>query len=220
MTTLSSLDLLTTTRTVRKRLDLERPVDFELIRRCIDVALQAPSASNSQPWHFMVVQDPGQRLEIAKIYRRAFKIYRDAPNSVHAAAEQSHGKQKQQFERIVDSATYLAENLERVPALVIPCFEGRVDLAIPAVAQAMQATAYASIMPAAWSFMLAGRLFKLGCALTTMHLLYERETAQVLGIPHERISQACLLAVAHTKGETFKPAPRKPVDEVIHVDDW
>jgi nitroreductase len=220
MKDLSALELLTTTRTVRKRLDLERPVDLQLIRRCIEIAIQAPSASNSQPWHFVVVQDPGQRAELAKIYRRAFKVYRDLPVSVHALAEQSQGEQKQQMERIVDSATFLAENLERVPTLVIPCFEGRVDLAVPGLAQVMQATSYASILPAAWSFMLAGRLFGLGCALTTMHLLYERETAEVLGIPYERVSQACLLAVAHAKGEDFKPAPRKPVDEIIHVDDW
>ena len=168
----------------------------------------------------MIVQDPGQRLELAKIYRKAFEVYRDLPVSVHAAAEKSHGVQREQFERIVDSASYLAENLERVPVLVIPCFEGRVDLAVPGLSQVMQATSYASIMPAAWSFMLAGRLFGLGSALTTMHLLREQETAQVLGIPYERVSQACLLAVAHTKGESFKPAPRKPVDEVIHVDDW
>ncbi len=220
MLELSNLELLTTTRTVRKRLDFERPVELSVIQRCLEIAVQAPSASNMQPWHFMVVKDEGQRREIAKIYRKAFKSYKDLPVSVHAIAEQSRGEKKQQMERIVDSAAYLAENLERVPVLVIPCFEGRVDMAIPGVAQCMQATSYASIMPAAWSFMLAGRMFGLGCALTTMHLLYEREAAEVLGIPYERVSQAALLAVAYSKGDKFKPAPRKAVSELIHIDDW
>jgi nitroreductase len=213
-------ELLTTTRTVRKRLDLSRPVALDLIRECLEIALQAPSGSNAQGWHFVVVQDEGQKHELARIYRKAFHTYRALPQSAHALAEVAEGDDKPRMERVVDSAEYLAENLERVPTLLIPCFEGRVDVLPPPVANAAQASAFASIYPAAWSFILAARSRGLGCALTTVHLLREREAAEVLGIPYARVTQAGLVAVGYYTGSGFKPAPRKPLDSLLHLDDW
>jgi nitroreductase len=213
-------ELLTTTRTVRKRLDLERPVPLSLIRECLEIALQAPTASNAQTWHFMVVQDPGQKAALAELYRKAFAVYRHLPISVHALAQASRGPQQALMNRVADSAGYLAENLERVPVLIIPCMEGRCDRLAPPFANVAQASAFASIYPAAWSFALAGRTRGLGCALTTMHLLHEREAATILGIPYDDITQTALLAVGYTTGNHFRPAPRKPLDDILHLDDW
>lgn len=213
-------ELLTTTRTVRKRLDLERPVDLEIVRECLQIALQAPTASNSQPWHFVVVENAEQRALLGALYKKAFAFYRTLPMSAHAAARASQGEHKAQMERIADSADYLAEHMHRVPLLVIPCFEGRVDSMPPPFAQVAHASAYASIFPAVWSLILAGRTRGLGMALTTVHLVHEREAAEILGIAYDRVSQACLLGVGHTIGSEFRPAPRKPLDSVLHLDDW
>lgn len=213
-------ELLTTTRTVRKRLDLDRPVELPVLRECIEIALQAPSQSNSQPWHFVVVLDEGQRREIGAIYKKCFEVYRKVPQSAYALAAAREGVERERMERVADSAEYLAENMHRVPAIVIPCFAGRVDSLTPPIANVAQAGFFASILPATWSFILAAHLRGLGSALTTMHLLRERETADVLGIPYQEITQTCLLPVGYIKGGGFRPAPRGSVDSVIHVDDW
>lgn len=213
-------ELLTTTRTVRKRLDFERPVPLALIRECLEIALQAPTASNAQTWHFIVVQDAAQKAALAVLYRKAFAVYRHLPISVHALAQTSRGDRQAQMNRVADSAEYLAENLERVPVLIIPCVEGRYDTLVPPLANVAQASAFASIYPATWSFALAGRTRGLGCALTTMHLLREREAATILGIPYADITQTALLAVGYAKGDHFRPAPRKPLDDILHLDDW
>ncbi len=213
-------ELLTTTRTVRKRLDLDRPVPRALIEECLRIALQAPTASNAQTWHFVLVEDREQKAAIAALYRKAYAVYQELPISAHALATTNEGARKRQLERVASSADYLAENLERVPALLIPCVEGRYDRLPPPFANAAQASAFASIYPAAWSFMLAGRTRGLGCALTTVHLMRERDAATILGIPYDRVTQAALLAVAYVKGDHFKPAPRKALHEVLHLDDW
>jgi nitroreductase len=116
----------------------------------------------------------------------------------------------------MDSSAYLAEHLHEVPVLVIPCLEGRIEDA-PLLEQAV---GWASIIPAAWSFMLAARGRGLGTSWTSLHLAYEREAAAVLGIPYEQVMQVGLIPVAHTLGEDFKPAQRKPRSERVHWDRW
>ena len=172
--------LLTTTRSVRKRLDLARPVDPALLERAIEIALQAPTGSNSQGWHFVVVSDAEKRARIGALYRRAFEAYVNMPNAFRdtLAAEDPRARQ---LPRIVDSATYLAHHLHEVPVLVIACIEGRVENA-GALAQASH---YGSILPAVWSLMLALRARGLGSAWTTLHVMYEREVA-VIAVPDEK----------------------------------
>ena len=218
---LSPDSLLTTTRAVRKRLDFDRPVDPQLIRECLEVALQAPSGSNSQGWHFVVVTDAAKRQRIGELYSKGFDLYRNMQQSAHALAEaQTEDADARQMERVVDSAEYLAANLHRAPVMVIPCVEGRTDALQGRAAVIAHASQYGSVLPAFWSFMLAARARGLGTAWTTIHLMFEEEIAELLGIPYADITQAGLSPVAHTMGTDFKAARRKSLDGVMHVDTW
>ena len=202
-------ELLSTTRAVRKRLDLERPVEREVLEECLRLAQQAPTASYSQNWHFVVVTDAGEREALADIWRRGAAAYLE--HRAEAAAEQGG-----QVARIVDAVTHLATHLHEVPVHVIPCVEGRTENT-PVV---LQAARWASIFPAAWSFMLAARSRGLGTVLTSFHLVHEREAAELLGIPYEQVMQAALIPVAYTLGTDFKPGRRNPLDTIVHWDRW
>lgn len=211
--------LLTTTRAVRKRLDFERPVPMELVRECIEIALQAPTGSNAQGWHFVVVRDEGKRARLAEIYRKAWEQYPALPSSVMNVHKDDPSMTQIQ-ERIASSADYLAAHLERVPVFVIPCIAGRFDSVPPPFATLAQASMYGSILPAVWSFMLAARARGLGTCWTSLHLWYEEEAAGILGIPYAEVTQCALIPVAFTKGTDFKPGRRKPLDPILHVDRW
>lgn len=212
--------LLSTTRAVRKRLDLDRPVEMDVIRDCLELALQAPTGSNAQGWHFVVVTDAAKRARIGELYAAAFEDYRKMPFSAHAIADGLGEADRRQQERVVDSAEYLAANLGRVPVHLIPCVTGRVDRLNGPMAHLAQASVYGSILPATWSFMLAARARGLGTAWTTLHLSHEVEVARLLGIPHDEVMQVALIACAYAKGTEFKPARRRPLDAVLHVDGW
>jgi nitroreductase len=208
-------ELLTTTRAVRQRLDFDRPVERSVIETCLAVALQAPTGGNRQRWHFVVVTDPARRRAIAELYRKAWAVYLTLPTAAPNLHFDDPTREAVQ-RRVGASAQYLADNLERVPVLVIPCFPGRVD-GQPA---RVQAGAWGSILPAVWSFMLAARARGLGTAWTTLHLLHEREAADLLGIPHDEYTQAALIPVAYTLGTRFKPAHREPLARFLHWDAW
>ena len=214
-------ELLTTTRAVRKRLDLERPVDLEIIKECMAVATQAPTGGNTQGWHFVIVMDAGKRAALAELYRKAWKIYRQSPGSVFDLfAKEPEGARKRQLGRVAESADYLVEHLHRVPVHVIPCAGGRVEQIVGNFAGVGLASVYGSILPATWSFMLAARARGLGTAWTTCHLMYEKEAAEILAIPYAKFSQVALIATAYSIGTSFKPSLRKPVEEVLHIDQW
>jgi nitroreductase len=217
---MSTLDLtpdqlLTTTRSVRKRLDLTRPVAPEVVRECLEVALQAPTGGNLQTWHFVAVSDAGKRQQLGDIYRRGWDQYTSQLPPVPARLAADPERAATQG-RVRTSADYLSEHMHEVPVLLIPCAWGRVD-GQPA---AVQAGYWGSLFPAVWSFMLAARARGLGTALTTVHLQFEREAAAVLNIPYERVTQAGLIPVAYTVGTDFAPAPRAPLDTVLHWDAW
>ena len=211
--------LLTTTRAVRKRLDFERPLDLALVKECLEIALQAPTGSNAQGWHFVVVSDAAKRRALAELYRKAWAVYRNMPFAAHHVHANDPSMTAVQA-RVVDSAQYLAENLERVPVHVIPCVAGRFE-AVPAPMSVLaQASAYGSILPAVWSFMLAARARGLGTSWTTLHLWHEPEAARLLGIPAD-VTQCALIPVAHVKGKPeFEAGPRKPLDRVLHMNGW
>lgn len=179
------------------------------------MALQAPSGSNAQGWHFVVVTDAEARGRIAELYRRAFELYRASPVAADGLEQDDPARASVQ-RRVMGSAEHLAAHLHRVPVHVIPCFSGRID-GTPA---ARQAGAWGSILPAVWSFMLAARARGLGTSLTTLHLRYEREVAAVLGIPYDSVTQAALVPTAYTQGTDFRPASRRPLDEVLHLESW
>ena len=206
---LSPDELLTTTRSVRKRLDLSRPVPIELVRESLEVALQAPTGSNQQGWHWLVVTDPELRMRIGEYYRQSYAAYA----SQRGAVRGSEGKQAATA-RVVSSADWLAERMGEVPVHVIAAIHAGEDL--PA---SNQAGLWGSLLPAAWSYQLAARARGLGTAWTTLHLVYEKEIAELLGMP-PNVRQGVLLPTAYYTGETFKPAHREPLDTVLHVDGW
>jgi nitroreductase len=205
--------LLTTTRSVRKRLDLDRPVESSIVEECIEIAMQAPTGTNAQNWAFVVVTDAEKRRAIADAYRRGMETMTSSgyPPPLPEGDPREHVMPK-----VMDSASYLSEILERVPVHVIPCVQGRVE-SVPLVVA--QASTYGSILPAAWSFMLALRARGLGTAWTTIHLFHEAEIASLLGIPNDW-TQTALFPVAYYTGDDFKPAHRLPATEMTHWDSW
>ncbi|NYD68647.1 nitroreductase family protein [Agromyces atrinae] len=202
---LSLDELLTTTRAVRKRLDLERPVPIEVIRDALEIALQAPSGGNRQKWHWIIVTDPEQRRIVAKYYAAAYAEYaKNQPENVTAERE-----------RILSSSTHLANVIDQVPVLII----GAIDTGTAELPAANQAGTWGSVLPAAWNLALALRARGLGSTWTTLHLAHEREVAEALGLP-DTVHQGVLLPVAYTKGVDFKPGPRVSLDDVVHLDRW
>ena len=201
--------VLTTTRSVRRRLDLRRPVDPAVLQECLDIAVQAPAGGNLARYHFVVVTDPVKRTAVAEHYRRVFF---DEYLPRRSGVTPDIPEREQQF---TDSATYLAQHLHEVPVLVIPCVEGRLEDKGPMV----RAAAYGNILPAAWSFMLALRARGLVSAWTTLHIRYEREVGALLGIP-ETVTQAALIPVAHSTGGDFRAARRVPARERTYWDAW
>jgi nitroreductase len=206
--------LLTTTRAVRKRLDLERPVPRAIINECLEIAVQAPTASNSQTWRWMVVDDPQRRAQIADLYRLAMQDRQSVTESWDDTKAEE--RISAQTRRVLDSAGYLSQHLHEVPVLVIPCVEGR---PAPDAAPASLSAIYGSIMPAVWSFQLALRARGLGSVFTSVLGFREREVAQLLGIP-DNVMQVAMIPVAYTKGTDFKRVERPPVSGITHWNDW
>lgn len=211
---LSATDMLTSTRSVRKRLDLDTPVPHEIIGQCIDIALQAPSGSNRQGWQWMVVTEPELKKGLADIYRPIWQAYSD---SGRAPFEEGDPRASQ-MTRIISSAQHLANHMQDVPTLVIPLIEGRAEENTTTIAQAGM---WGSIIPAAWSFMLALREHGLVSAYTTIHLGGEQAAAELLGIPYDDWTQAALIPVAYPLGGTdFRQANRLPAADLIHRERW
>jgi nitroreductase len=201
--------LLTTTRAVRKRIDRERPVEPEVVEECLRLASQAPSGGNNQRWRWMVVVDADKKKVVAERYAESFARY-IAPRKAQLRPDDERGH------RMVESASYLADHMAEMPLLVIPC---TLDQLGPAANAEQRASLYGSIFPAIWSFQLALRSRGLGSALTTLHLDYDREVGEALGIP-ETVTQVALLPVGYYTGEDFKIAPRRPVEEITYWDTW
>jgi nitroreductase len=200
---LASIDhLLTTTRSVRKRLDTTREVDMSVVRECINLAIQAPDGGNLGKYHFLVITDAEKRATIAGYYKKSFDAYLATQKDSYAG-------------RIYDSASHLAENLKDVPVYILTCTEGRVDT----LGAMSQAARYGSILPATWSLMLALRSRGIGAAWTTLHLACEKEIAELLDIPHD-VTQGALLPVAYYTGEDFKPGKRIPAEQRTYYDGW
>src|SRR6478609_3774988 len=208
---LSPDELLSTTRCVRRRLDLERPVEREVLEECLRLAQQAPTAGYAEDWHFVVVTDADKRLALAELWRAGGRRYLgvDDPTELPAVVPPDR-------KRLVESVVHLYEHLHEVPVHVIPCIQGRTD----GKSLLQQAGRWTTIAPATWSFMLAARSRGLGTCMTSFHLFHEREAAEILAIPYAKIMQTALLPVAYSIGTDFKPARRKPLDTMAHWERW
>ena len=207
--------LLSTTRSVRKRLDLTRPVEMGLLRECIELAAQAPTGGNNQGWHFVVVTDADKRRQLGEWYAAGFAAMYGNPDAALARLPEDDPAYVETTRKVISSAQYLADHMAEVPVHVIPVIAGRTD-GLPV---AWQAAVWGSLLPAAWSFMLAARSRGLGTCFTTLHLLQEQAAAELLGLP-ETVMQGALIPVAHTLGTDFRPGPRRDLDRIIHVDTW
>jgi len=214
---LTSDQLLSTTRAVRKRLDMDRPVPDDAIRECVAMAMQSPSGSNNMTMQFVVVRDEAKRRAIGDIYRQCFDVYRSMDGVYAGSIKKETEEAQAQQMRVTDSAEYLAEHMGDAPVLVIACSKaGRLDN-VPAM---RAASSMGNVLPAMWSFMLAARARGLGTCWTTVGLMMEQQIADVVGIPYDEVQQACLTPIAYTKGTDFKPAGRADPDTIIHWDTW
>jgi nitroreductase len=172
-----------------------------VVLECLRLAIQAPTGSNSQRWRWLVVTDPDTRSAMAELYRNPPR--NEAPSTEPAVEVTT------QQRRVIDSARYLIEHIHEVPVLVVPCIEN-----------AGGAAGWApSIYPAVWSLQLALRSRGLGSCITTVHLYRKEEAARLLGVP-DGFVQSCLLPVAYYTGDDFKPAVRRPIEEITFWDRW
>lgn len=208
-------ELLTTTRAVRKRMDFSRPIADETVRECLEVGQQAPTATNQQNWHFMVVTEPETRLAIADVYRRGWEDYTKLTDTTLGKVQDDPERDALRT-RVSDSVQYLVDNLHRVPVMVIPCIVGGVD----GLAPWDRSTQWSSMMFATWSMMLAARARGIGSVYTCVHLEHEETAAAILGIPYPEVTQAGLIPLAYTVGDRFRRARREPLDDIVHWNRW
>ena len=197
--------LLTTTKQVRKRLDLARPVPRELVLECIDIASHAPIGGNRERNRWLIIDDPAVKAQIAPLYQAVGRPYL-------AANAETDGRQA----RVVESAAYLVDHIAEVPVWVIAV---RLDRLGDTAAAFEVAGYHGSVAPSVWSFQLAARARGLGSAWTTFHLVHEQEVAEILGIP-ATVTQIALLPVAYYTGDDFTPAPRRPASEITYANRW
>jgi nitroreductase len=207
-------DVLCTTRAVRRRLDLSRSVPRELLLECLAIAQQAPSASNKQPFHFVVVTDPSRRAFLGSLFRRGLCLYKQRQDSLYRE-EVSDPDEVARRRRLIASLEHLASNIDAVPVHVVPCVEGLTEESDPVRVAALMA----SVIPAAWSFMLAARARGVGTCWSTLHLPFADEVGDVLEIP-TYIRQVALIPTAYSIGSDFCRAHRRPLHDIVHWDMW
>jgi nitroreductase len=224
-------DVLATTRSVRRNLDLTRSVPRDVIIECLELAVQAPTASNRQSWRFVVVTEPDVKAVLADLYVRGRAATRAAashmttltpidPSFVSTAPEErptAHTSYESQMTRVMASADFLFEHMKDVPGMLIPCIDGRPP---KSTSMAGLASHFGSIIQAAWSFMLAARARRIGSVWTTAHLGLEEEAAAALGIPFESVTQVALIPFGYVIGEPFKRADRPPIELVTRWENW
>jgi nitroreductase len=214
---LSADEVLRTTRAVRKRLDFDKPIPDAVLRECLEIATQAPTGSNSQSWRFVVVTDPEKIAGLAALYNKGWSMYANMDGANAQTVYQGLNEMRiAQQGRVLDSANYLAEHMHRVPAMLVPVSTAKLD-GMPNI---MSSSTLGGIIPAAWSFCLAARERGLGTAWTTLHLMFEEQAAEILGIPFATTSQVALITIGYTKGTDFKPATREPLDTVAYWNTW
>ena len=217
MLELSPDELLTTTRSVRKRLDFERPVERALVETCLGIALQAPNGGNLNAWRWIAVDHPPLIAKMADIYNAGLDDYIASFGAAGYPGADAVGA-----EAIASSTQHLRDNFHRCPAVVVPLLAGRTDGhgPLPDMTNSFyQASQWGSILQAVWSFMLALRARGLGSTWTTGHLWREREMAELLGFPHDHL-QVGLFPVAYTLGTSFRPADRADSESRIFWNRW
>jgi nitroreductase len=201
--------LLTTTRAIRRRFDFARPVEKEVLLECLRLSQQAPTASNAQSWRWILVTEDDTKQRVARCYRQGGRAH------IERVLAHRHERDAQS-NRMIDSAMFLYDNLERVPVLAFAILAGDIP---PDATHAARSTFYASIYPSVWSFMLALRSRGLGSVLTTLHLNSEKEIGATLGIP-ENFTQMAMVPIGYIHGHAPKSATRPPVEDIVRWERW
>lgn len=213
---LTADEVLRTTRAIRKRLDFDRPVPRDVIRECLDIAVQAPTGSNRQNWHFVVVTDEAQRNALGDLYRRSVAAAQSDVKTLTRIAPADTETYDAQTARVTSSAHWFFDHIQRSPGMLIPCITGRTD----GPWRMATASHVGSVIQAAWSFMLAARARGIGSVWTTVHLALEEEAAGILDIPYADVMQVALIPFGYATGNPFREAAREPLDLVTHWDRW
>ncbi len=203
--------LLTSTRSARRTLDLEAEVDLAEVSRCLEIGLHAANGTNQQSWRWLIIRDPDRRAVIADLYRDSYLAMTGGRVADLIGTDTGFG-------RVMASTEWLVDHLGEVPLLVLPCYQ-------PYIARNetnehfATATLYGSVFPAVWNFQLALRSRGYGSCITTLHLERAAETAELLGIPDGYV-QTCLLPVGRLRPQELRPSPRKSLSEVTALDAW
>jgi nitroreductase len=196
-----------TTRAMRRmRPD---PVPMEVQARILDAAIRAPSGGDSQPWRFLLVDDPAVKARLATPYRESIGHLwtgHYADQVAHAAAE-PESPAALRFLKLQSSVQYLADHFEEVPLLLFAFSRNDRD--------------GGSIFPAVWSAMLAARAQGVGSALTNVLDIFRPDTTRaVLGVPPDRGWQLnATVAMGYPKGR-WGVAPRQPAHAVTYRNTW
>jgi nitroreductase len=192
------------------------PVPDDLVRKVLDAAIRAPSGSNRQSWHFLVVKDAATKKAIQGYYKQAFDAYAQLMASTPPRA----GVSEATMERVRKSATHLAEHLHEAPLFIMPLLvsEGARLKGDGLLQDLARKSMHSSIYPAVQNILLACRGLGLGACLTTLHLMYEGEIAKLLALP-AHVETMCLIPIGWPRAK-FGPVVRVPVEEVSSLDRW
>ena len=182
------------------------PVDDEVLLRCIDLAIRAPTGGNMQTWEWVLVRDREVKSKLARFYRQSWSIYGGLGRRLRGGDEKTR--------KIIDAVQWQVDHFEETPVLVIPCLRGLRLSLIPILGSSY----YGSIYPAIQNFLLACRAEGLGAALTTLPLWSSMLARRALGLPFN-VQPIAVIPVGWPKGK-YGPTSRKPVAKVVHYDRW
>ena len=192
---LESVDrVLSSARSVRRKLDFERPIEPGILLDCIDIATQAPLGLGGESWRFIVVTEEHSKQRIAEVYRNVMGTLQSDLSLQVKPTQQS-----------------LMDRLHEMPALVFVCYNG----AVPEAELAGQVGLFGSVLPAAWSLMLALRARGIGATWTSLLASRQAEVAEILDIP-DGVMQMVMLPVGYLKQATLRRANRKPPQQVTY----
>jgi nitroreductase len=220
------VEAMTTQRAVRRlRSD---PVDDDIVLRCIELALKAPTGSNGQNWEFVVVKERATKAALAERYRQAWKLYSGVgtwmteqqdngglAGALSKAMGTSNEGDAESMAKILRSVQWQVDHFEELPVLVIPCLRGGKAPYVPVPAVAATSY-YGSIYPSVQNLLLAARAMGLGASLITMPLWAMTSARRTLGLPAS-VQPACIVPLGWPKGR-YGPTTRRAVGDVVHVD--
>lgn len=193
-----------TQRAVRRV--LPDPVDEQVVLRCIELALKAPTGSNGQNWEFVVVTDRDVKAKLARAYRRSWRPY-------HAIGRRVT-RDDPSMQKVLGAVQWQVDHFEEIPVLVVACLRGS---RVPFVPMPPIATSsfYGSIYPSVQNLLLAARAIGLGASLITLPLWSTTYARRVLGLPLS-VQPACIVPLGWPKGR-YGPTTRRPVGSVVHL---